>query len=224
LRNRVDASTQQRTEEEDPVVHVYQDAEVLRSRFWDHPIVDFLGFGSIALFLLGLFAFAGGSFTLQAAGPFVGFIGVLLVAIYAGQRRQQYGVCGEIRLDDDGTCELQTKRGVIRLHVSEIRSVKYWRDSESGTGNFTLYYQDGELLVTGRMTGFPDFLTRLATLNPVADLTTFPAFLADARPGLHTPATKVSGINMSRLVRSAVFPVFVIVLLAWLAIQTLLGK
>jgi hypothetical protein len=206
------------------VVHIYQDAEVLRSRFWDRPIVDFLGFGFVALFLLGLFAVAGGSFTLQAAGPFAGFIVLMFVAMYAGQSRQQYGVCGEIRLDDDGTCELQTKRGLIRLYVSEIRSVKYWRDSESGSENFTIYYQDGELLVTGRMTGFPDFLTRLATLNPVVDLTTFPAFLADAWPGLRTPASEVSSINMSRLARSAVFPLIVIALLAWLAIQTLLGK
>jgi len=56
------------------------------------------------------------------------------------------------------------------------------------------------------MTGFLDFLTRLATLNPAVDLSSFPAFLADAWSGLGTPATAVSGTDVSRLVRSAVFP------------------
>jgi hypothetical protein len=206
------------------VIHTYQDADVLRSRFWDHPVVDLLSFGVISLFVVGLFAFTGGSFTLQAAGPLFGGLGLLFAAAYAGQRHLQSATCGEIRLDDDGTCELQTKRRVIRLHVSEIRCVKYRRDPEGGSASFTVYHPSGTLLVTEEMTGFLDFLTRLATLNPAVDLSSFPAFLADGWSRSGTPATAVSGTDVGRLVRSVVFPLCVVVLLVWLALETLLGQ
>lgn len=206
------------------MIHTYQDADVLRSRIWDHPVVDLLCFGVVSLFVVGLFAFTGGSFTLQAAGPLFGSLALLLVVAYAGQRHLQSATCGEIRLDDDGTCELQTKRQVIRLHVTEIRCVKYRRDPESGRASFTVYHPNGTLLVTEEMTGFLDFLTRLATLNPAVDLSSFPAFLADSWSGSGTHASRVSGTDVGRLVRSVVFPLCVVVLLAWLAIETLVGK
>jgi hypothetical protein len=148
----------------------------------------------------------------------------LFAVAYAGQRHLQSATCGEIRLDDDGTCELQTKRQVIRLHVNEIRCVKYWRDPEGGSASFTIYHRTGKLSVTEEMTGFLDFLTRLVTLNPAVDLSSFPAFLADAWSGSGTPAIAVSGTDVSRLVRSVVFPLCVVVLLVWLALETLLGK
>jgi len=178
--------------------------------------VDFLSFGFVALFLFGLFAFAGGSFTLQAAGPFVGFIGLLLAAMYAGHRHTQYGTCGEIRLDDDGTCELETKRAVIHLHVNEIRSVAYSRSDEGAS--YTIHYHGGHLPVTNGMTGFPDFLARLKTLNPAVDLTSFPP---DRWPGLGTPATQERGTSVGRSIRGALFPVGVVAALIWLAIETL---
>src|SRR6266511_2649446 len=94
-------------------------------------------------------------------------------------------MCGEIRLSDDGRCELETKRQVIRLHVNQIRSVKYWRDDESDRESYTIRYQGGKLKVSDGMTLFPDFLARLQRLNPALDVTTFPA---DAWPELRTPA------------------------------------
>ena len=206
------------------MIHTYQDADVLRSRFWDHPMVDLVGFAVAFLFMVGLLALTGVSFTLQAAGQLFGFMGLLLAAIYAARRHQQYGACGEIRLDDDGTCELQMQRRVIRLHVSEIRCVKYRRDPEGGRASFTIYHPSGKLSVSEEMTGFLDFLTRLATLNPAVDLSSFPAFLADAWSGSATPSTAVSGTDVGRLVRSLVFPLCVVVLLVWLALETLLGK
>jgi hypothetical protein len=206
------------------VIHTYQDADVLRNRFWDHPVVDLLCFGVISLFMVGLFAFTGGSFTLQVAGPFFGFMGLLFAAAYAGQRHLQSATCGAIRLDDDGTCEFQTKRRLIRLHVGEIRCVKYWRDPEDGGASFTIHHRNGKLLVTEEMTGFLDFLTRLATLNPAVDLSSFPAFLADGWSDVGTPATAASGTDVGRLVRSVFFPLCVVVLFAWLSIETLLGK
>jgi len=59
-------------------------------------------------------------------------------------------LCREIRLDDDGTCELVTSHRVIRLHVNEITALKYQRDSEGDTGSFSIRYTGGKLEVRGR--------------------------------------------------------------------------
>lgn len=89
-----------------------------------------------------------------------------LLAAYVNFRGERERSCGEIRLSADGTCELERKRGVIRLHVSEIQSVTYWRDSENKGEHYTIHYRGGKLRVSQRMNGFLDFLTRLKTLNP----------------------------------------------------------
>ena len=83
---------------------------------------------------------------------------------------------------------------VIRLHVNEIRSVKYSRDSDSDSESYTIRYQGGKLDVAERMTDFPDFLTRLKALNPVVDLTTFPSH---SWPGLSGPTEQPGHLNAS---------------------------
>lgn len=70
------------------------------------------------------------------------------------------------------------------------------------------------------MTGFADFLSRLKTLNPAVDLTSFPA---DAWPGLGGPAPDKPG-PARRFMKSALFPLIVIALLVYLASETLVGK
>jgi hypothetical protein len=84
-------------------------------------------------------------------------------------RKYRYDRCSEIRLGDDGTCELETRRQVIRLHVNEIRSVLYWPESDETGEHYTLYYQGGELQLNKGMEGFNDFLRRLKRLNPAVD-------------------------------------------------------
>ena len=72
------------------------------------------------------------------------------------------------------------------------------------------------------MNGFLDFLTRLKTLNPAADLRSFPAFLADTLPGgLGDCATGEHANPANRFFRSALFPLLVVAALVWLALQTL---
>jgi hypothetical protein len=206
------------------VIHTYRNADVLRSRSRRGSFLEILGFGVVVvLFLFGPFAFGWSRFTWTQAGVFGGFTGLVVVAMYAAHRREHYGTCGEIRLDDDGTCELETKHRVIRIHVSEIRSVRYSRDSEDGSENYTIYYRGGKLQVDDRMTGFLDFLTRLATLNPTVDLSSFPAVLAAAWPGLGRPAIGAHA-RVGRFLRSALFPLIVVGMLVWLAIQTLTDK
>jgi hypothetical protein len=200
------------------VIHTYRDAAVYGSK---HSSQSWLGFGLMVVLLFGLFVFTGSQFTWTEVGMIGGFIGFALATTYRAHRREQYGSCGEIRLDDDGTCELETKRRVIRLDVSEIRSVKYWRDSESKSENYAIYYRGGNLRVTERMTDWLDFLTRLATLNPAVDLTSFPAVLADALPNKGGQATEERVARMSRFVRNALFPLIIISALVWLAIQTM---
>lgn len=97
--------------------------------------------------------------------------------------------------------------------------MKYWRDSENGSEHYTIYYEGGKLRVTQRMSGWLDFLTRLATLNPAVDLTTFPAVLADALPNRGGHASEERA-PIGRFVRGALFPLIVICALVWLAIQT----
>jgi hypothetical protein len=199
------------------VIHTYRDAAVYgsnrSSQIW-------LGFGLMVPLLLGLFVFTGSRFTWTEVGMLGGFTGFAFAATYSAHRREHYGSCGEIRLHNDGTCELETKRQVIRLNVSEIRSVKYWRDSETESEHYTIDYQGGNLRVTERMTGWLDFLTRLATLNPAVDLTSFPAVVVDALPNRGGQATEERA-PMGRFMRNALFPLIVICALVWLAIQTM---
>lgn len=205
------------------MIHTYRDADVFRTGYWNGAIPSVLSFCLLVLIVFGplaagwfpfnwIFAVAAGAFTV-----------LVLIGMYNQRRREQYGNCGEIRLDDDGTCELETKRRVIRIHASEIQSVKYWRDSESEREHYTIHYRGGKLHVAERMTGFRDFLTRLKTLNPAVNLTSFPALLVDAWPTAGEQATEERTF-MSRFLRSALFPLIVISMLVYLAIQTIPSK
>jgi hypothetical protein len=86
--------------------------------------------------------------------------------MFEGWRRS----CHEIRLSDDGTCELETKRRVIRFHVSEISAVEY--DGSDGE-SYTIRYRRTKMYVSG-LEPFPDFIARLESLNPAVDLSGFP--------------------------------------------------
>lgn len=196
------------------MTHTYRDPDVLRRRFFG----PLLGGVLVLVFLFGPpFAFG----RVWFSWPVAGLVGVFVfVAAYLVYRRDHYGSCGEIRLGDDGTCELETKRTVIRLHVNEIRSVRYWSESDERSESYTIHYRSGKLHVAKRMTGFADFLTRLKALNPAVDLTSFPA---DTWPGLGPPATEKRGI-VRRFIGSVLFPLIVITLLVYTASQTLVDK
>jgi hypothetical protein len=146
--------------------------------------------------------------------------GVVFVFLYFDYRRLDYGSCGEIRLGDDGTCELETKRRVIRLHVHDLRSVRYQRETDEQRESYTIHYPGGKLHVGKQMIGFADFLTRVKTLNPAVDLNSFPA---DTWPGAGQSMTEERGTLVGRLMRSTLFPLIVISLLVYLASQAL-GK
>ena len=134
---------------------------------------------------------------------------------YLAYRHLSYGFCHEIRLSDDGTCELETRRRVVRLHVNEIKSVRYQRDSDDDSESYTIRYSGGKLTARDRMANFPDFLARLTSMNPAVDLAGFPAGgprrapAKDPREGL--------------TVRSLAFPIVVAAIIAWLAVETLTG-
>lgn len=169
------------------------------------------------LVLVGLVVLAGSTISgprqlldiMAALGVIGAFYGVL--GWWSTRRDRD---CREIRLSDDGTCELETKRRTIRLHVNQIRSVLYGR-SEDGE-SYSIRYEGGKLYVDERMTGFHDFLDRLKTLNPAVDLSTFPA---DAWPGLATSAD-ARATALRRGLRGALFPTSVVILLIWLAVET----
>ena len=163
---------------------------------------------------LGSFPFSWASVGL--CGMICGFV---VLVQHRHYRHRADGICGEIRLNDHGTCELETRRRVIRLHAHEIRSVRYSPENDEQRESYTIHYQSGKLDVGKQMTGFADFLTRLKTLNPSVDLNSFPS---DAWPGLSHPITKERGtLTLGGFVRSALFPLFVISTLVYAVSQTL---
>ena len=83
----------------------------------------------------------------------------------------------------------------------------------------TAIYRDGSLHVPKGMTGFADFLTRLKALNPALDLSSFPS--AWPTQWERTPE-KLGPVN--RFFGGTLFPLIVVVMLVYLASQTLLGK
>jgi hypothetical protein len=202
------------------MTHTYRDPDVLNGRFLGPSALASCVF--VVVFFLAPLALGWVPFRWDTA-RFIGIIcGVVFVLQYFGYRRQAYGICGEIRLCDDGTCELETKRRVIRLHVNEIRSVRFWRETDERSESYTIHYRSGKLDVSNRMTAFADFLTGLKTLNPAVDLTSFPA---EAWPGLGgQPATEERGTFVRHFMRTALFPLIVISLLVYLASQKLVGS
>jgi hypothetical protein len=198
------------------MTHTYRDSTIL-----DRKALQFVLFPLVVFLVIAALASSALAHGVTWAERGEGAVGLTLFfgLGYISYRQHRYGTCGEIRLSDDGTCELETKRRVIRLHVNEIRSVAY---SASDAGeSYKIHYHGGYLPVTKEMTGFPDFLARLKTLNHAVDLTSFPP---DAWPGLGAPATDERGTSVSRRIRRALFPVGVVAALVWLAIETLTAK
>jgi hypothetical protein len=195
------------------MTYTYRDSTILESKTLQLVVFPLAVF--LVIVALGASALAHGFTWAERVEGAVGFVVVFGLG-YISYRRHRYGTCGEIRLSDDGTCELETKRRVIRLHVNEIRCVAYSRSDEGAS--YTIHYHGGHLPVTNGMTGFPDFLARLKTLNPGVDVTSFPP---DRWPGLGGPATQEHATTVGRGIRRALFPVGVVVALIWLAIETL---
>jgi hypothetical protein len=189
-----------------PVTYTYRDPDVFKGR-----ALGLTAFSICALVLVSLVgAFVAGWVPL-AFGAFGVFIVVHQYGVY---RQLQYGSCGEIRLDDDGTCELETRGSVIRLHVNEISSVRYSGENDEQPEYYTIHFRSTRLHVAKRMTDFPDFLARLKTLHPAVDLTSFPA---ETWPGVGA-APEERGTPLRRLLtRSLLLPLSVVVLLVYLA-------
>lgn len=192
--------------------HVYRDSRVFRGG-------RFLWLQSVGVCALALAILFGRFPVSWSDGLMFGTLWAFVVLHqYAMYRSLQYGTCGEIRLSDDGTCELETRAAVIRLHVNEIRSVRHSPESDDSRESYTIVYRGGKLEVGKAMTDFADFVTRLLSLNPSVDLTSFPA---DAWPGIGA-AGKAGG--RPAIFRSVLIPLTVVVLTIYLANDVLLGQ
>jgi hypothetical protein len=105
-------------------------------------------------------------------GVFV-FVGWLFVAALAAYWRSTY--CDEIRLGDDGFCEFETRRGVVRAHVAEIASIREEVD-EDGDRNYYLRFRNRSRLWACGLADFDDFLIRIETMNPSAEINRHKSF------------------------------------------------
>lgn len=191
------------------MTHTYRDPDVPSFRLWHLSFFLLFPIFSVAPLALGAVPVTKDALLFAAVGT------IPLLIAYFAYRSEYHGKCSEIRLSDDGTCELETKRRVIRLHVNQIRSVRFSPASDESSESYTIRYEGGKLHVDKRMSNFPDFLTRLKGLNPAVDLTSFPA----AWPDLGERGSENPGP-----LRRLLFPLIVIVLLVSLASHTLLGK
>ena len=162
------------------------------------------------------FAFAGPGFAFTWSEVFIlaPFVVVPPVFLFLVYRHDSRVSCNEIRLDDHGTCELETRHRVIRLHVNEITAVKYRRDPEGGTGSYVIRYAGGKLYVSEKMTNFSDFLARLRAANPAVSVTDVPADLL---------ARRARREESRSFTTSVLFPLLFVGLLVWLSLETLLG-
>jgi len=137
---------------------------------------------------------------------------VFVLAAIAGRR-----ACIEIRLSEDGMCELVTKRNVIRLRVGQIRSVRCRSAGDGDSESYRIEFDGGKIDVAEQMTDFHDFLLRLRELNPAVDLS---GFREPAWPGLTMPIGSRESAGGRRAAHVA-FAVVVVGFLVWLTVDTL---
>ena len=111
------------------MIHTYREPDSLESgaaRFVRSALFPLL----VVVALVTAAASSLGSFTRDdAEGLGSVLVFFLLVGLY-GLLHDRQRRCSEIRLSDDGMCELDTKRRVIRLHVcqtsKELQTLRPW--------------------------------------------------------------------------------------------------
>jgi len=151
------------------MVHVYRDQPAQRPRVGELLVLAVFVAGFVLPPVFGVHGVRHGFSGDDWGGiAFVLFIGFLVACAFYTDSK----VCFEIRLGDDGTCEFVTGRRVIRLHVAEIRAVEYKTDE--GEESYSVRYGDGRIGVRTSIADFRGFLTRLSTLNPAVELSSFP--------------------------------------------------
>jgi hypothetical protein len=145
----------------------------------------------------------------HGVGPGVGVVGVIGGIAWAVYHARQ-GVCREIRLSDEGTCELETGRRVILLHVNQINAVEYDEDPETGHESYKITYRGGRVGLHDGIADLNDFCARLNALNPAVDLSSCPGWQSAA-------GAESSSRGVMRVVGSALFPLFVVIMIATIA-------
>jgi hypothetical protein len=187
-----------------PMVHTYRDTSD-RQQSAAAMVVGLVCVGTfVVLFGWGIVTdFANG-----AIWSGMGLLAFVVVVVRAMHKSRQRG-CVEIRLSDDGTCELETRGGLIRLHVNQISAIKYREDDEGDGGVYTIRYRGGKATIRDWLEQHPDFFVRLEALNPAVDLLGVPGAPSQPRGPL-IPS-----------LRSVLFPGFIVIMLALLAWYTL---
>jgi hypothetical protein len=191
----------------------YRDPETARNR---RPLAGLFAFLVIAGVIFAPLLLRGP--LSRGAGEFLTVVLTVAILLVVGGYRHQYlGICLEIRLDDHGNCELETRRRTIRVPARDIHAVRYSPENDNGPESYEIRFNGGKLHVTHTMTDFIDFLRRLKSFNPTLDLIRFPAV---AESVLGEAANASRRIETGHVLRSLAFPAAVVILLIWLSLQT----
>jgi hypothetical protein len=187
----------------------------------DHAASDRHALAGLLLFLL-IFAFGSvyvvrrDGFTTQEA-IFLSLAAIASALLFVGAYRHQYlGICHEIRIDEDGSCELETRRRTIRLHVLDIYAVRYNPETSDHRKSYQIRFKGGKLSVADTMSAFVDFVRRLKLLNPDVDLIRFPADFELVPSDTANPRGRLEALG------TILFSAVVVLLLLYLAKNTLL--
>jgi len=109
----------------------------------------------------------------ESAGAVAFGLIVCLLLWYGAYRVRWHSVCSEIRLSDDGWCEFEARRRVIRVHAVNVFAVDPDRNSE--TYDYVIRFEGGTMSVGAGFPDLDDFVDRLVMLNPLVDVTRFRA-------------------------------------------------
>jgi hypothetical protein len=136
--------------------------------FLDGALVFVLVGGFVAIWVVAIVHWWHGSERegIIAVGVAVGFVAAGIVSSVRPW-------CDEIQLSEDGHCELRTKRRVVRLHVQQIRWVKWRKPDADNVGEHYIIGFDGGKMRVNDWDDFDDFVARLKKLNPQVDLSNY---------------------------------------------------
>jgi hypothetical protein len=107
----------------------------------------------------------------KGLGDAVVAVVVSLLIWRAAYRSHYHRTCREIRLSEDGRCELHAERRVVHLGAGQITSLRDGTGDEDAGYHYLILFEGGKMKLHGDWPDFEDFVARVVAMNPYVDLT-----------------------------------------------------